>query len=135
MCDSLGSETWSNPKFTILDPCCGKGNMPAVLVKRFMSGLSEFIPDEKERYKHIMEKQIYMGELQMESAMEIDRIFNPDGDLKLNLFVGDSLKMPKDFFDLPFDERVKKYPQHHVNLSVKEDIAPLQEKPFVSRFW
>ena len=114
MCDGFPKEDWSTPTITFLDPCTGRGNMPAVIVQRLMAGLKEFCPDESERYRHIMEKQIYMGELQRENAMAIDRIFNPDKTLQLNLYVGDSLKMPEDFFDLPFRERIKKYPRNYV---------------------
>ena len=114
MCDGFPKEDWSTPTITFLDPCTGRGNMPAVIVQRLMVGLKEFCPDESERYRHIMEKQIYMGELQRENAMAIDRIFNPDKTLQLNLYVGDSLKMPEDFFDLPFRERIKKYPRNYV---------------------
>ena len=114
MCDAFPKDDYSNPTTTFLDPCTGRGNMPAVIVQRLMVGLKEFCPDESERYRHIMEKQIYMGELQRENAMAIDRIFNPDKTLQLNLYVGDFLKMPKDFFDLPFRERIKKYPRNYV---------------------
>ena len=114
MCDALAKEDFSNPTLKFLDPCTGRGNMPAVIVQRLMIGLKELYPDERVRYRHIMEKQIYMGELQRENAMAIDRIFNPDKTLQLNLYVGDALKMPEDFFDLPFRERINKYPRNYV---------------------
>lgn len=99
MCDALPTETWVDQKKTFLDPCAGNGNMTAIVVQRLMEGLSSHIPDEDERYKHIMEKQIFMCELQRESAANIERIFNPNRDLKLNLYVGDFLFMPENFFD------------------------------------
>ncbi len=112
MCDSLSPETWSDPNRTVFDPTAGKGNMIAIVVTRMMAGLKDIIQDEEARYKHIMENMIYQGELQLENALEIERIFNPDGKYKLNLYVGDVLKMPEDFFDLPYEERLKKYPQN-----------------------
>lgn len=113
MCDALPSETWSDPTKTFFDPCAGKGNMQTILVSRLMTGLKDVIPDEQERYRHIMEEQIFMAELQLESALDIERVFNPDRSLSLNLYVGDALQMPTDFWDLPFEKRIKKYPQHY----------------------
>jgi hypothetical protein len=114
MLDSLPQEIFKDPTKTFYDPTAGKGNMPAVIVERLMNGLKEIFPDETARYKHIMEKQIYMAEYQRESAEDIEKIFNPDGKLKLNLYVGDSLKIPEDFWDLKFEKRIKKYPAHYV---------------------
>jgi len=114
MCDSIPPEFWSDPSKTILDPASGNGNMGAVVATRLMEGLKDVIPDEDARYKHIMEKQLYMCELQRANARNIERIFNPNGDLKLNLYVGDTLRMPEDYFDLTYEERNAKYPQHNV---------------------
>ena len=109
MLDSLPKEVFSDPKKTFFDPSAGKGNMPAVIVERLMKGLKEIFPDEKKRYKHIMEKQIFMAEFQRTSCEDIERIFNPDKKLKLNLYCGDTPAMPDDFFDLPFNERIETY--------------------------
>jgi len=105
---------FTDPSKTILDPASGNGNMGAVVATRLMEGLKDVIPDEDARYKHIMEKQLYMCELQRANARNIERIFNPNGDLKLNLYVGDTLRMPEDYFDLTYEERNAKYPQHNV---------------------
>ena len=112
MCDALPIETWTDPSKTILDPCAGRGNFPAEIAIRLMKGLENIFPDEKVRYKHIMEKQIYMCELRPENVQIIERIFNPDGKLKLNIYMGDSLKMPDDYFDLNHEERQLIYPDN-----------------------
>lgn len=88
MLDSLPQEVWSNQEKTWLDPCAGKGNFPAVIVTRLMEGLKEQIPSPEARYRHIMEKQIFMYELQDESCRVIEEIFNPNGDIKINLVHG-----------------------------------------------
>jgi len=126
MLDSLPKSIWSDPSKTFFDPCAGKGNMPAVILERLMKGLSEIFPDENNRYKHILENQIYMAECQRQSARDIDSVFNPkdgfhQGELKLNLYVGDTLQMPKNFWDLPWEERKSRYPQHHVWNDTPED--------------
>jgi type II restriction enzyme len=88
MLDSLPAEVWSDETKTWLDPCAGKGNFPAVVVSRLMEGLSEKFPNREERYRHIIENQLFMYELQPESCHVIRAIFNPNGDLKLNLVEG-----------------------------------------------
>ena len=108
MCDAFPKDTWYDKNKTWLDPCAGRGQMPSVIVTRLMKTLSQ-IENEEDRYKHIMEKMIYMGELQKESCRAIQEIFNPKGDLKLNLYCGDILTMPGDFFDLNYEERLIKY--------------------------
>lgn len=112
MLGQLPRSIWKDSTKTWFDPCAGKGNFPAVIVTILMTGLEEEIPDKADRYKHIMEKQIYMAEYQRESAEVIENIFNPTGDLQLNLYVGDTLKMPDDFFDLTFEDRRIKYPEN-----------------------
>jgi len=121
MCDSLPREIWSDPTKTFLDPCAGKGQMPAVILERLMVGLMLVFPDETIRYKHIMEKQIYMAEYQRQSARDIESIFNPTGELHLNLYVGDTLRMPKNFWDLSYEKRLSRYPQHHVSDNTPDD--------------
>lgn len=110
MTDRLPKEIWKDPSKTFLDPCAGKGNFPIVLIIRLFSGLKDIIPDEEERLKHIVEKQIYMAEFQRESAEFIAETFKFERNLKVNLYYGDTLKMPEDFFDLSWEERFIKYP-------------------------
>lgn len=112
MCDSLPEDFWLDETKTWLDPCAGKGNMPAVIVTRLMETLKSKIGDDRCRYAWIMERQIYMCEFQKESCRTIEDIFNPNGDIKLNLYFGDTLKMPEDFFDLSYEDRRIKYPDN-----------------------
>ncbi len=51
-----------------------------------MDGLKEKIPDEQKRKKHILEKQIYMGELNKKNCFVIKQIFNINDEYKLNLY-------------------------------------------------
>lgn len=112
MLSSLPDETWSNPNLTFLDPCAGKGNMPIIIIQGLMKGLKTQIPSNYDRYKHIVEKQLFMCEYQRESAQIINDIFNIEGAFNLNLYVGDTLVMPDDFFDLSYEERKIKYPNN-----------------------
>ena len=125
MCDSLPKDFWYDKNKKWLDPCAGKGNMPAVLVERLMKTLSAEIRDVSKRYAHIMENMIYMCEYQMESAETIEEIFNPNDDLKLNLYCGDTLTMPTDFFDIPYEERFVKYPNNCIQPKGKFELKQI----------
>ena len=122
--------TLTDPSKTYFDPCAGKGNFPIILVKALMKTLAKAIPDDADRLKHIIENQIFMGEFQDTSANFIAYHFQMDRGLKVNLYVGDTLKMPDDFFDLSYDERREKYPQHCVITPVEP--AAVVEAPAVT---
>lgn len=104
MLDQLPQELFSDPSKTWFDPAAGKGNFPIEILKRLVANGID--------YKHALENQIYMAEFQRESAHIINQAFNPHNDVKLNLYVGNTLEMPDDFFDLTFEERREKYPDN-----------------------
>ena len=110
MISKLPRDIWEDPSKTFLDPCSGKGNFPIYIVKKLFVHLQEHIVDEEERLKHIVEKQLFMAEFQRESAEFIATAFTFGKGYKVNLYVGDTLQMPEDFFDLSWEERREKYP-------------------------
>ena len=112
MTEKLPKEIWRDPSKTFFDPCAGKGNFPIYIVARLWAGLERVIPDEHQRLKNIVEQQLFMGEFQAESAQFIAEKFKFGLDLKVNLYHGDTLTMPDDFFELDYDERRIKYPEH-----------------------
>jgi len=59
MLDMLPQELFRNMKTTFLDPACKTGVFLREIAKRLMIGLSEAIPDEEDRRKHIFTRQIY----------------------------------------------------------------------------
>mgnify|MGYP001179656475 CR=1 FL=1 len=91
--DNIDPELFKNPESTYLDPCAGYGNYPIILVEKLMEGLKEWEPDEEKRYRHIIEKQIFMIEIQPESCEIIEKLFNPESEYKLNLLNKDFLKI------------------------------------------
>lgn len=108
MLDTLNSSVWSDKTKTFFDPCAGKGNFPICIIGRLFNGLAEEIPDEEERLKHIVEKQIFMAEYQKGSAdfLREQFTFGIEG-LRPNLYHGDTLEMPDTWFDKPLEEREK----------------------------
>jgi len=60
---------------------------------KLMEGLKTKIPNEELRKKHIIEKQLYMGELNKKNCFVIKQIFNINNKYKLNLYEGDTLNV------------------------------------------
>lgn len=112
MLSSLEEESFTNPNKTFFDPCSGKGNFSVFIIQALMKGLEHHFPKQKDRYKHIIENMLYMAEYQKDSAKFINELFSLDGQFNVNLYVGDTLSMPEDFFDLSYIERIQKYPQN-----------------------
>ena len=84
---------WNNEFLTWYDPAAGMGNYPIAIYYKLMEGLKNKIPNEVERKKHIIEKQLYMGELNKKNCFIIKQIFNIENKFKLNLFEGDTLNI------------------------------------------
>lgn len=57
--DMLPLEVWSNPNLKWLDPSCKTGIFLREIAKRLWHGLSDIIPNESERKKHIFTKMIW----------------------------------------------------------------------------
>ena len=79
MLDTLPSEVWSDPKLKWLDPANGIGNFPLIIVIRLMKGLKEWQPDEEKRYKHIIEKMIYVCDIQPKNNFIFIQLFGGIG--------------------------------------------------------
>ena len=114
MLNQLPRDIWEDKDKTWFDPAVGKGNFPIIILKRLFVHLQEHIIDDEERLKHIIENQLYMAEYQKESAEFTDLVLSFGGRYKVNMYVGDTLSIPEDFFDLSWEERQKKYPQYVV---------------------
>jgi hypothetical protein len=91
MLDTLPDEVWTNPSLRWLDPCNGVGTFISVVVERLMKGLSAFQPDEKLRYKHIIENMIYICELQAKNVFLYLYAFDPKDEYALNIYCGSYL--------------------------------------------
>lgn len=61
--DQISDIYFQNPDLKWLDSGAGIGNYSIILFKRLYIGLSNIIPDNDERYRHIIEKMIYMVEV------------------------------------------------------------------------
>ena len=87
---------WSNDNYTWLDPAGGIGNFPLVLFFWLMNGLRSKISNETKRAKHIIEKMIFISEINSKNVEICKKIFKsicPSA--KLNIYKGDFLKLPE----------------------------------------
>lgn len=83
---NIDTELFKNPSSTFLDPCAGFGQYSIILIEKLMEGLKDWEPNPKKRWKHIIENQIFMIEIQKESCEIIEKLFNRTGKYKLNLY-------------------------------------------------
>jgi hypothetical protein len=61
MLDKIPQEFWKTPK-KVFEPCCGKGNFVMKIFEKMYNGLSEMIPDKRERCNIIINKCLYYGD-------------------------------------------------------------------------
>ena len=86
-------QIWSDPSKKFLDPASGIGNYPALAFHRLMEGLKDAIPNEAHRKKHILEKMLYMCELNKKNIEVSRKVFDPEGVYALNLYQGSYLDL------------------------------------------
>lgn len=92
MLDKFDDEFWKDPNTTLLDPCAGIGNFALVACERWMKGLQHRIKDEEERYRNIVENQLFQIDIQPKNVLEIYRLFGGD-EYEINVKCCNSLKL------------------------------------------
>ena len=113
MLDTLPEDVWTNPDLKWLDPAAGMGNFPVAIYMRLMECLKILIPDEEMRRKHILEKMLYMVELDESNVFMMKKILCGNK-YKLNIFQGS-------FIDFKIFKKI--------NINIKFDII-LGNPPF-----
>ena len=78
---------------TVFEPCSGKGGFIVDIIDRFMIGLEEVIPDEKERYRTIVEECLYFSDINSTNIFICKLLIDPYNEYKLNYNEGDTLKL------------------------------------------
>lgn len=96
---NIDPDVFKDPTSTFLDPCAGFGQYPIILIEKLMNGLKDWEPNAEKRYKHIIENQITMIELQKDSCDIIQKLFNPKGKYKLRLYNMSFLDFNPDIHD------------------------------------
>jgi len=75
---------------------CGMGNFSVAVYLRLMEGLKQEIPNDDDRKEHILEKMIYMAELNKKNVFICRQIFDVNNYYCLNLYEGDALELDPD---------------------------------------
>jgi hypothetical protein len=94
MLDKLPKEVWLNPNLKWLDPANGIGNFPVCIFLRLMESLKNYnkegldLRDEENRRKHILEKMLYVCELDKKNCLLYKILLGHQGKYKLNIYQG-----------------------------------------------
>ncbi len=120
---------WEDETLTYYDPASGMGNYPIAIYYKLIEGLKNKIPNKNERKKHIIENQLYMGELNNKNCFVIKQIFNINNEFKLNLYEGDTLKL--DIFN---EFKIKKFDIIIGNPPYNEELTSVGAKPLYNKF-
>ena len=126
---------WTNEKLTWYDPATGMGNYPIAIYYKLFVGLKTKIPNEVERKKHIIEKQLYMGELNKKNCFVIRQIFNINNMYRLNLYEGNTLniKLNEVFGKTKFDIIIGN-PPYNEELKTKKGSATALYHKFIEYY-
>jgi hypothetical protein len=89
----IPEEDFKNPNKTFIDLANGTGVFPLVVIYRLMKGLADVdgFEDEDVRYKHIIENQIYVSEIQPKNMFLYMCLVDPYDEYDLNIYTGSSL--------------------------------------------
>ena len=92
MLDKIPVEFWTTTN-KIFEPCSGKGGFILDIIDRFMNGLKVSIPDEKLRYKTIVEECLYFCDINSTNIFICKLLIDPFNEYKLNCNEGNTLEL------------------------------------------
>ena len=93
MLNRIDETFWQNSHHKVIEPCAGKGQFVVDIIDRFMNGLKDVFPDEKVRYKHVVENCVYFADINPTNIFICTLLLDPDNQYKLNYYTGDTLSM------------------------------------------
>lgn len=92
MLDKIPTEFWTKPR-RVFEPCCGKAGFLIDIMDRFMTGLERHEPNEKKRYKLIVEECLYWSDINKLNILICRLLLDPYGKYKLQYNVGSTLDL------------------------------------------
>ena len=92
MLDKMPPEFWTKEN-TVFEPCSGKGGFVIDIIDRFMNGLKDKYPEEKKRYKVIVEKLLYFSDINNTNIFICKLLIDPKNKYKLNYNEGNTLEL------------------------------------------
>jgi site-specific DNA-methyltransferase (adenine-specific) len=75
MLDALPASVWKDKGLRWFDPACGIGNFPIIVYYRLMKTLDKTIIRDKARSKHIIEKMLFMNEINKKNVVLLKKLF------------------------------------------------------------
>jgi site-specific DNA-methyltransferase (adenine-specific) len=94
MLDALPASVWKDKNLKWFDPACGIGNFPIIVYYRLLNSLKSSIVSDKIRSKHIIEKMLFMNELNKKNVVLCRKLFAMiDPDAKINISNKDFLEV------------------------------------------
>ena len=75
MLDALPASVWKDKSLKWFDPACGIGNFPIIVYYRLMDSLKRSIIVDNARSKHIIEKMLFMNELNKKNVVLCRKLF------------------------------------------------------------
>ena len=91
---ALPASVWKDRGLRWFDPACGIGNFPVIVYYRLMKGLDKIIMNDKIRSKHIIEKMLFMNEINKKNVVLLKKIFAMiDPEAKINISNKDFLEL------------------------------------------
>ena len=108
MLDKLPPEIWSNPDAKFLDPACSTGTFLLEIVRKLNIGLASQIPDQTERLKHILTKQVWGLESNKvpfkHARASFEELFIDTGIVgEVNIYRANALDGAKEIKEMKFD--------------------------------
>ena len=79
--DNLPPTVWPDPKLTWLDPAAGTGNFPIIIYQRLFTNLTSQFPIPLDRHNHIVEKMLFMIEINTNSTNKLIEIFGKNANI------------------------------------------------------
>jgi hypothetical protein len=92
MLDKIPVEFWMSIQ-KVFEPCVGKGGFIVDIIDRFMNGLKDTIPDEKERYRTIVEECLYFSDINPTNIFVCKLLIDPYNKYNLNYNEGNTLEL------------------------------------------
>jgi len=94
MLDALPASVWKDKSLKWFDPACGIGNFPIVVYYRLMKTLDKTIISDNARSRHIIEKMLFMNEINKKNVVLLKKIFAMiDPEAKPNIANKDFLEL------------------------------------------
>lgn len=114
---NLGKSIFSNPNLKWGDIAgSGMGNFSVGVYIRLMEGLKKIIPNFLDRKRHILEKMLYMAEINKKNVYICKQIFDIHGEFKMNIYEGNTFDLnPQDEWKVPEFDIILGNPPYNIS--------------------